>query len=63
MKSHWVKRTLAILAGGILGFGYYYFIGCSSGACPISSNPYVSTAYGGMMGLVLAWGPRGAKQR
>lgn len=62
MKSLWVKRTLAILAGGILGFGYYYFIGCSSGVCPISSNPYVSTAYGGLMGLVLAWGPRRTKQ-
>ncbi len=58
MKSVWLRRTLSIFAGGILGFAYYYFIGCASGACPISSNPYVSTAYGGLIGLVLTWGPR-----
>ncbi|MGA9119143.1 MAG: DUF6132 family protein, partial [Bacteroidota bacterium] len=37
------------------GFLYYYFIGCASGTCPITSNPYVSTLYGAGMGLLLGW--------
>lgn len=49
-----VKRVLPVAAGGVLGYAYYYFIGCASGSCPIQSNPYISTAYGGMMGLILA---------
>ena len=37
-----------------MGFAYYYFVGCASGTCPITSNPYVSTAYGALVGLLLA---------
>ncbi len=46
----WLKRTLAVLVGAAGGFAYYYFIGCTSGACPITSNPYISTAYGALIG-------------
>lgn len=35
--------------GIILGFLYYYFIGCENG-CPIKSNPYLMSIYGGIMG-------------
>ena len=45
---------LVIGAGG--GFAYYYFIGCANGTCPITSNPYISTAYGTAMGLIWAAG-------
>ena len=41
--------------GAVLGFGYYYYIGCASGTCAITSNPYISTAYGAMIGLVFMW--------
>ncbi len=44
-------HTLAfVVGGGALGFAYYKFIGCSSGACPITSNPWISTLYGALMG-------------
>jgi hypothetical protein len=36
----------------LLGFGYYYFVGCKSGSCPISGSPYISTLYGGFIGLI-----------
>ncbi|MFM7661077.1 MAG: hypothetical protein ACKO6A_00245 [Bacteroidota bacterium] len=36
-------------AGILLGFLYYYFIGCENG-CPIKSNPYLMSIYGGIMG-------------
>ncbi len=41
--------------GALLGFGYYYYIGCASGTCAITSNPYISTAYGAMIGLLFVW--------
>ena len=47
--------SLAIIAvGAIAGFLYYRFIGCVSGTCPITSNPYASTAYGALIGLVIS---------
>jgi hypothetical protein len=48
------KRALPVLAGAGLGFAYYYFIGCSTSSCPISSNPYVSTLYGALVGFLVA---------
>jgi hypothetical protein len=49
-----ILHTLAyVVGGGILGLAYYKVVGCRSGACPITSNPYVSTLYGSLMGLVL----------
>ncbi|MDR3627559.1 MAG: DUF6132 family protein [Ignavibacteriaceae bacterium] len=48
-----IKRTLPILIGGIAGYAYYHFIGCRSGSCPISGNPYISTSYGAIVGLII----------
>ena len=52
----WTKRALLLLGGGAAGFAYYYFVGCASGSCPITSNPYISTAYGAVTGIVLGFG-------
>lgn len=49
-----LKYIIAIVIGAGLGYLYYSKIGCSSGSCPIASNPYVSTIYGGVLGLLLA---------
>lgn len=46
-----------IIGGGIgagAGYLYYRFVGCPSGACPITSNPVISTIYGAVMGLLIA---------
>lgn len=48
------KLSIAgIAAGALAGFAYYYFIGCSSGACAISSKPLNSTLYGMLMGYLM----------
>jgi hypothetical protein len=49
-----IKRALPIIIGGLAGYAYYYFIGCASGSCPISSSPYISTAYGAILGFVFS---------
>lgn len=54
MQKILLKRVLPVLAGGILGYAYYYFIGCNSGSCAITSSPYVSTLYGSFLGLIFA---------
>ena len=50
------KMTLFILTsvvvGGALGFGYSRLVGCSSGACPITSKPYSSTLNGALLGYL-----------
>lgn len=40
--------------GGALGFGWYKLVGCSSGACPLTSNPFISTLYGMTLGALVA---------
>lgn len=49
----WAKRMIPVLLGGLGGYAYYYFIGCVSGTCPITGNPWSSTAYGAVIGLFL----------
>ncbi|MBT3180201.1 MAG: hypothetical protein HOB40_11085 [Candidatus Marinimicrobia bacterium] len=49
-----IIRIAKVLAGGILGFLYYKFIGCNQG-CGITGSPINSTLYGAMMGVILAW--------
>ncbi len=40
--------------GAVIGFAYYKFVGCSSGACPLTSNPVISTLYGLVLGVLVA---------
>jgi len=49
----WLVPILTIFGGG-LGFAYYYFIGCATGGCPLTSHPVSSTIYGGIIGGLAA---------
>lgn len=51
-----VRLVIGVVLGGVAGFAYYRFVGCSSGACPITSNPYISTVYGAVMGVLVSMG-------
>ncbi|MFO0695147.1 MAG: DUF6132 family protein [Polyangiales bacterium] len=47
-----LQKALFVLGGAVSGFLYYRFVGCASGACPITSNPWISTGYGALLGYV-----------
>jgi len=45
---------LGVVVGGIIGAVLGYFGKCSSGACPLTANPYRGAIYGAVMGALLA---------
>jgi hypothetical protein len=47
------KPLLFVILGAGAGFAYYYFVGCASGSCAITSNPYASMAVGATFGYLL----------
>lgn len=58
-----VRLSLAVVLGSSIGYAYYYFIGCNSGTCAITSNPVNSMAYGTIMGLVIFWPAKNEKDK
>ena len=53
-----VRTFWFVLIGAAVGLAYQRFIGCRTGTCPITSNPYISTIYGAVMGYLLSGGVR-----
>ena len=51
------RPYLGVLAGGIAGFLYYQFVGCSSGSCFITSHSYSTIIFGGLSGYLITSGP------
>lgn len=47
------RSIIGIALGAVAGYLYYYFVGCSSGTCAITSRPLNSSAYGALMGFIL----------
>ena len=54
----WVKKHLRVLvftlSGVVAGLLYHLTVGCSTGSCVISENPFSSMLYMGLIGLVLS---------
>jgi uncharacterized membrane protein YdjX (TVP38/TMEM64 family) len=53
-KNHtfW-KTAIGVCIGALAGYAYYYYVGCASGSCSITSSPVNSTLYGSLMGGLL----------
>ena len=49
-----LKYIIGFAIGAVAGFSYYYFIGCQTGSCPLTGNPYISSIWGGVLGMLLA---------
>ncbi len=65
---NWItsKRLYGIgaIAGALVGYIYWKYIGCLSGSCGITSNPYRSTIYFAIAGsLVFGLFKKGSQKR
>ncbi|MGV8095523.1 MAG: DUF6132 family protein [Mangrovibacterium sp.] len=52
LKYKW--QVLGITVGAIGGYLYWYYVGCTSGTCPIQSNWHTSSLYGALMGYLVS---------
>jgi hypothetical protein len=52
-----IRKNILVIAGIVVGavggYLYYYYVGCVSGSCAITSKPLNSTLYGAVMGFLL----------
>ena len=51
-----LKTILGGVIGAAIGFLVYRFVGCKTGTCPITANPWMSMIFGGLMGFLFASG-------
>lgn len=54
-KSFKISRLaiVGLIVGAIGGYIYYWQVGCVSGTCAITSNPWMSTAWGSAFGYLV----------
>lgn len=56
LRRRW-KPILGVVVGAGLGAAYAHWVGCSTGGCPLTSNPLVAAPLGGLLGWSLTgWG-------
>ncbi len=53
MIAKYKLEITGLILGAIAGWCYWYFVGCASGTCLITSRPVNSAAYGAIMGALL----------
>ena len=58
LRPHW-RTVLGAAVGATAGAAYSYFIGCKTGSCAITANPWVAGLFFGISGAVVgAPGPK-----
>jgi hypothetical protein len=53
LKKIPVITVVGLIVGAVGGYLYYAKVGCVSGTCAITSNPWMSTAWGGAFGYLV----------
>jgi hypothetical protein len=48
-----LKAFISTVVGMFSGFMYYYFIGCRTGNCPLTSSPWLSMLWGAAVGYLV----------
>jgi hypothetical protein len=54
----WLRFLLPVLIGAGLGAALGYWGQCTSGTCPLTSTWWRGALYGGVMGVLIAFGQR-----
>lgn len=49
-----LQIIIGATAGAGLGFGWHKIAGCATGTCPLAGNPFTSTIYGAVLGVLVA---------
>ena len=45
-----IRLAGGLLLGSVAGYAYFALVGCSTGSCPITSDPLISTFWGALIG-------------
>jgi hypothetical protein len=48
-----MRLILSVVLGAAAGFAWYKWVGCATGACPLSSNPWLMMGYGAVLGALI----------
>ena len=51
-----VRVIIGGLIGAGIGFAMYKFVGCRTGACPLTGNPFIAMLLWGLMGALVGAG-------
>lgn len=57
LSAYW-PLLVGILLGGLIGAAFGYFGQCSSGACPLTANPWRGAMFGALFGFLFALSSR-----
>lgn len=51
-----IRVVIGGAIGAGIGFAMYKFVGCRTGACPLTGNPFIATLLWGLMGALVGAG-------
>ncbi|WP_321480119.1 DUF6132 family protein [uncultured Bacteroides sp.] len=67
LNDLWRKNSLFLIGaviGAIGGYLYWFYVGCASGTCPITSSPIMSVIWGAILGgLILSMFQKNKKKQ
>ena len=49
-----VRMIVGAVLGAAVGLFMYRFVGCRTGACPLTANPWIAMAIWGVFGALMA---------
>jgi hypothetical protein len=52
------RAAATAVLGGAAAAAYAHFVGCRTGTCPLTSNVWVASLYGGAVGAIVGWPER-----
>lgn len=52
LKKQWTY-LLGIMVGGLGGYLYWFYVGCTTGSCPLKSSPLMMIIWGGLVGALI----------